>query len=209
MAISLSSSTFKSTATGRRTLKSTVPDWNTASGQVANIFTTKSYSISLSASNSLYYALESGTLPPGLSLNTSNGQITGTFTSGALSDYTTDYAYNFSVRAIGLSGSSVREFYINSNSIYVGRTCATAGEGGTASATVPSGYVIKRIDFVSYGTPNGSCGSYTVGGCHAGYNLNSAIGSTSFSLGANNAIFGDPCGGTPKRLYIQVSHGPA
>jgi len=84
--------------------------------------------------------------------------------------------------------------------------CGTASEGGTVTLTVPAGNYIRSIDFVSYGTPNGTCGAYTIGGCHATKDLSSYIGSTSLSVDANNSVFGDPCGGTAKRLYIQISY---
>ena len=211
MNTNFSTSTFTSVSTGRRSFNVVSPTWITSQGQLANIFTTKSYSISLEASNAFLYGLSSGSLPPGLSLNSDTGEISGTFTSGAVADYTANVTYNFSVRAVGVSGSSIRDFSINGNSIFVGATCATADENGTAAATVPSGYVIKRIDFLSYGTPNGSCGSFTYGGCHTGSlsNLNDRLGTNSFSRPATNEYWGDPCGGPPKRLYIQVSHGPA
>ena len=43
----------------------------------------------------------------------------------------------------------------------------TAGEGGTCADTAPAGYVFNRKDFSSYGTPNGSCGAFTISGCHS------------------------------------------
>lgn len=204
---SFSSSTFKSLTRNRGGFSVTLPTWNTAAGSLATVYTTKSYNLSVSATSTMYYAIDSGSLPTGMSLNQSTGQITGT--PSGIADYSQNQVYNFSIRAYGVFGSSARSFSITANSIYVGVTCATANEGGVASASVPSGYVIKRVDFISYGTPNGSCGAYTYGSCHAGYNGSAWVGNTSFSLSADNGVFGDPCGGVGKRLYIQVSHGPA
>ncbi len=70
--------------------------------------------------------------------------------------------------------------------------------------------MVTAVDFASYGTPNGSNGNYTIGGCHAansqtiveGY----ALGNNSFTIPATNSVFGDPCGGTAKRLYVTVSY---
>ncbi|MBK5213419.1 MAG: HYR domain-containing protein, partial [Flavobacteriaceae bacterium] len=86
---------------------------------------------------------------------------------------------------------------------------AEVGENQTLTITLPVGRVVTSVDFASYGTPNGSNGTYTIGSCHAsnsqtiveGY----ALGNNSFSIPATNAVFGDPCGGTVKRLYVTVS----
>ena len=89
--------------------------------------------------------------------------------------------------------------------------CGTANEGGTVTLTAPAGNVILSIDFASYGTPNGSCGSFTIGACHASTSVSvctaTFVGQTSASINATNAVFGDPCVGTGKRLYIQATYG--
>ena len=88
--------------------------------------------------------------------------------------------------------------------------CGTSPEGGTVTITAPPGSVIVSIDFASYGTPNGSCGSFTIGGCHSSNSVaivsTALLGLNSGSVDANNAIFGDPCGGTFKRLYVQATY---
>jgi hypothetical protein len=89
--------------------------------------------------------------------------------------------------------------------------CGQAAEGGTVTLTAPTGKVFTSIVFASYGTPNGSCGSYTVGACNATNSTTIVgpilIGSNSGTVGANNAVFGDPCVGTVKRLYIEAAYG--
>lgn len=89
--------------------------------------------------------------------------------------------------------------------------CSTVNEGQTLTLTAPGSNVFLSITFASYGTPNGSCGSFTIGGCHA---INSMllvqtafIGRNSASIGATNTVFGDPCGGTFKRLYVEAVYG--
>lgn len=86
--------------------------------------------------------------------------------------------------------------------------CGTANEGGSITLTAPAGNVFTSVSFASYGTPNGSCGSFTIGACNA---VNSKIivetaliGKNSATIAATNAVFDDPCGGTVKRLYIQA-----
>jgi hypothetical protein len=90
-----------------------------------------------------------------------------------------------------------------------GKICGTGNEGNNVTLTAPTGAVFTSIDFASYGTPNGSCGNFTIGNCNAG---NSVSVASSYLLGKNtgtvqalNSVFGDPCGGTVKRLYIQAS----
>ncbi|TCJ14349.1 HYR domain-containing protein [Flaviaesturariibacter flavus] len=94
-----------------------------------------------------------------------------------------------------------------------GTICGTAAENGTITLRAPAGTVIDRIDFASYGTPNGSCGNFTQGGCHA-FNSKSvveslALGRNTATISATNGVFGDPCGGTVKRLYIQAHYSSA
>jgi Ni,Fe-hydrogenase III small subunit len=91
-----------------------------------------------------------------------------------------------------------------------GTLCGIAGENGFITITAPVGAVIDRVDFASYGTPTGNCGSFALGGCNA---TNSktiieqlALNKNSFSVGANNGVFGDPCNGTVKNLRIQVHY---
>jgi hypothetical protein len=89
--------------------------------------------------------------------------------------------------------------------------CGNANEGGSVTLTAPPGNIILSINFASYGTPNGSCGSFTIGACHA---LTSAlvcsaafVGQNSATVNATNAVFGDPCVGTGKRLYVEATYG--
>ena len=95
---------------------------------------------------------------------------------------------------------------MNSN----GTICATGAENNNVVLQAPAGTVITGITFASYGTPNGSCGNFTIGGCHASNSMsvvsNMAVGQNSVTINANNNIFGDPCGGTVKRLYIQATY---
>lgn len=87
-----------------------------------------------------------------------------------------------------------------------------ANEGSDLSLTAPDGYIFSDVFFASYGTPNGSSGSWSISQCHAENSLSIArsyvIGNTSFSIPANNSIFGDPCGGSYKRLVVTVLYEP-
>ena len=86
--------------------------------------------------------------------------------------------------------------------------CGTAPEGGSVTLTAPAGKVFTTVTFASYGTPNGSCGSFTIGGCHASNSQSlvetALLNKNSATISATNGVFGDPCGGTVKRLYIEA-----
>jgi hypothetical protein len=73
--------------------------------------------------------------------------------------------------------------------------------------------VIRTVTYASYGTPNGSCGAFSNSSCHAPDSqalvASACIGLNSCSVPANNSVFGDPCFGTGKRLYIQATCGSA
>ncbi|GAA4314311.1 hypothetical protein GCM10023115_28610 [Pontixanthobacter gangjinensis] len=84
-------------------------------------------------------------------------------------------------------------------------------EGQMLSIALPAGQVVESVEFASYGTPTGSNGSYSIGTCHASNSKSIvesyALGKNSFSIPSNNSVFGDPCGGTRKRLYVAVKYG--
>ena len=73
---------------------SDAPAWQTAAGSLGSVGAGESMSFTVSATNATAYAVQSGSLPGGASLNTSTGAITGT-ESGATQDTT----YNFTIRA--------------------------------------------------------------------------------------------------------------
>lgn len=88
--------------------------------------------------------------------------------------------------------------------------CGMANEGGTVTLTAPPNNSFTSIQFASYGTPNGGCNSFTIGACHANNSLAivsaALLGQNSASISATNGVFGDPCNGTVKRLYIQATY---
>lgn len=190
-------------------------NWVTSSGQLdsgTTLYTTRSCTTSVQAtalfSESVVYSIVSSALPGGLSLNTATGAITGTISEGIVSDFTTNNNFSFTIRATGAQSgvSQNRDFNLLLNSYYVGYSCMSCNENGTASMTAPSGYTFTRVDFSSYGSPNGSCGSFTTSGCHTSPGI--GLPATSVSINANNGNYGDPCGGTFKRYYGQCSYSP-
>ncbi len=91
-----------------------------------------------------------------------------------------------------------------------GTICQTVLENGTLTMTAPAGAVFTDVIFASYGTPNGSCGSYTTSSCHASSSVAiveaAALGNGSFTIEAANDIFDDPCPGLPKRLTVEMEY---
>jgi hypothetical protein len=100
------------------------------------------------------------------------------------------------------------------NSYGVTYVCGTAQENQTLTITAPSGYKFTKVMFASYGTPNGSCGNFTINNtCHSSTSVSVVegylLGQTgTISIPATNVNFGDPCPGTEKRLYVQAMISP-
>lgn len=87
---------------------------------------------------------------------------------------------------------------------------ATANEGSNLSISAPGGGTFSRVVFASYGTPSGDDGLFAQGGCHATNSIQkvseSLLGLSSGSIASNNAVFGDPCGGTYKKLSVVLEY---
>ena len=90
---------------------SDVPAWTTAAGSLGTVDAAGSISFTVAATDATSYAVTSGSLPGGGSLNTSTGAITGT-ESGS-TDTTT---YNFTITATDAQGqTAARAFSITVN----------------------------------------------------------------------------------------------
>eukprot|EP00118_Oscarella_pearsei_P000204 m.4425 g.4425 ORF g.4425 m.4425 type:complete len:206 (+) comp10717_c0_seq1:209-826(+) len=67
---------------------------------------------------------------------------------------------------------------------------------------------ITKIDFASYGTPEGSCLNYKVGSCNAANSTQIVekycVGHNSCTVPATTPIFGDPCYKVVKQLVVQA-----
>jgi predicted outer membrane repeat protein len=94
-----------------------------------------------------------------------------------------------------------------------GTICGTVSENSSLTMTAPAGSVFTSIDFASYGTPTGSCDSFTTSTCHASNSQtildSAALGRDSFTINAGNGLFGDPCFGTYKLLKVQATYRTA
>lgn len=80
----------------------------------------------------------------------------------------------------------------------------TVGEGENLHYTAPTGMRIKEILFASYGTPD----SFQLSACNATSSITlvtNAVSNNVLDINADNGVFGDPCGGTYKRLSVVLS----
>ena len=78
----------------------------------------------------------------------------------------------------------------------------------------PEGFKLGEVLFASYGTPTGDCeNGFATSDCHYSTTV-SVIESymsdctTLLSVYPNNHVFGDPCGGTNKKLCVEIALEP-
>ena len=94
-----------------------------------------------------------------------------------------------------------------------GTLSGDVNEDGTLTLTAPAGCLFTAINFASYGTPTGTGGSYALGSCHATTSSSEVgkvlLGKNTGNILAVNRIFGDPCGGTRKRLAVTATYASA
>lgn len=166
-----------------------VPTWTTAAGALTDQVETAAVSETLVATDpdagtTITYALTSGSLPPGLSLNAATGAITGTAPSVGASGTT----YNFTVEASDDGGNtSSRSF-----SMFVASAAPVwATSSGTLTTQARTGSVSTSISATS--NPAAGTQTYTVssGSLPNGLSLNSSSG----------AITGTISSGTTKQTW--------
>ncbi|KAB2077077.1 hypothetical protein ES319_A06G079200v1 [Gossypium barbadense] len=74
----------------------------------------------------------------------------------------------------------------------------------------PPGQKISKINFASYGMPEGSCGNFREGSCHANKSYDAfqknCIGKQSCSVTVAPEVFGgDPCPGSRKKVSVEAA----
>ena len=93
----------------------------------------------------------------------------------------------------------------------MGTVFGEANENGTVTLNAPAGTYFTGVQFASWGTPTGTLGNYSIGSCHAANSSNVvaglAVGQTTVTIPANNATFGNPCGGVGKSLAVVLTYG--
>lgn len=160
------------------------PNWVTASGSLGSVFEGTSASFTVSATDpdtgAITYSVVSGSLPTGLSLNSSTGAITGTAPSVA-----SDTAYSFTIRATDAATNYAdRAFSITVLNNVAPSWVTPAGNLGTIYDRSRTGvtYTLQATDVqtVTYSIVSGSLPT--------GMSLNSSTGVIS---GTPNAVATD------------------
>ena len=146
--------------------------------------------------------------------NTSSNYFVETFTNSS-GDGQWDTPSNWASGSVPSSSTNVTISSgqsIEAGSDNAGTVSASAGENQTLSITAPSGLTFTSVDFASYGNATSDGANFVIGPCHAtnsesiveGYLLENT--GTIF-IPASNDVFGDPCVGTVKRLYVKATYG--
>ena len=118
-------------------ISNAAPIWSTESGSLGTFNKNTSISVSVSAtdvSDSVSYNLASGSLPSGVTLNSSTGVISGT-----LPNISTDTVYTFIINASDGINNVPRTFSITSRPLVAIEYLVVAGGGGGGGITVGGG----------------------------------------------------------------------
>ena len=142
----------------------TSPTWNTASGSLGSFNNYDTVNVSATATDAegdtITYSVQTGSLPSGLSLNSSTGAITGTL--GGVGSSTTT---NFTLRATANSKTADRAFSITNAGVGANAFSYT---GSTQTWTKPTG--LTSVTAYVWGAGGGGGGnSAGVSGGSGGY----------------------------------------
>jgi len=201
------------------------PTWTTAAGTLGTSYETAAISNSLTATGdpTISYSLYSGTLPPGSSLNSSTGLLSGT--SQATASSTT---YNFTIRATdGQNQDTDRAFSItispdvvswsspadnSSTSVYEYATItpvtlaasSAAGKSITYTAnTLPTGLTISG-NTIS-GTPTVVANTFTQVTANSANTFRTATKNISFIVNPDVVTWSSPADGTSTSLFADTA----
>ncbi|KAJ9178139.1 hypothetical protein P3X46_010048 [Hevea brasiliensis] len=116
----------------------------------------------------------------------------------------------FAIRKVGSLCSHVSESHPLPVDMWNTDSEALKKSGPILSLECPHpNQVISSIKFASFGTPHGTCGTFSHGQCSSSSALSivqkACVGSKSCSIGVSINTFGDPCRGVKKSLAVEVS----
>lgn len=142
------------------------PAWSTASGSLGSFTRGSSVSVSVLAtdadSDAITYSVASGTLPTGLSLNSSTGAITGTAPNVA-----SDTTNTFTLRATANGVSVDREFSITTTLTFTARVLIVGGgasghaghsSGGDGGQVIDTNITLRLGSSTVFNVGNGGAG---------------------------------------------------
>ena len=179
------------------------PIWSTASGSLGTFSEGDSVSLSVGAtdpeSSTVSYSLSSGSLPGGLSLNSSTGVI-----SGVPSEISTNTTYSFTLNASDGANTSLRQFSISiSNDAPIWSTASTLNSF-SKSIAYSTTVLANDANSVTYAIQSGSLPT--------GLSLSSAgviSGTASTSINASFTVRATNAGGqSADRAFTMANNGP-
>ena len=136
------------------------PTWSTASGNILNVFdSARAVTVTVTASDadgSVTYSIPTGTLPSGLSLNTSSGTISGTATAVG-----SDTTSSFTMRATDSAGNYVDGAF--SITVYSPKVVSFTATG-SSSWTVPTNLTSVQLLVVAGAGAGGASTGFETGG---------------------------------------------
>tara|TARA_A100000171_G_C2118998_1_gene139600 strand:- start:41 stop:1618 length:1578 start_codon:yes stop_codon:yes gene_type:complete len=171
------------------------PQWQTAAGSLGTFNHTARTGLNMSTSatdpdgSTVSYAIQSGSIPAGLSLNTSTGAITGDAT--AVGSHTTS---SFTLRATSGGKTADRAFSITINAPQTTKTTYDFVSAAMQTFSIPAG--TTSVDFAMWGAGSGLSGSAMegTGGFGSGTidttglsNLYLVVGQSGFGAGGRQA----------------------
>jgi hypothetical protein len=171
-----------------------VPTWSTSAGSLGSVNTSTSvnFTVAATSDSTVSYSVTSGSLPSGVSLNSSTGEITGTAPSLG-----TSTTYNFTIRATDSENQDTdRNFSITISVAIAIDYLIVAGGGGTANGGGGGGGgggYLTTIGSSQYSASPGTPYAIVVGG---GGGVGAQGGnSTAFGLTAYGGGIGGTTGG--------------
>jgi len=161
-----------------------VPTWSTASGSISTTYELTSFTgnvttLSASSNSTVYYLVNSGSLPPGATLNANTGVISGN--TGAIGSQT---AYNFVIEAKDQENQgTLRNFSITVNPDVV--TWSSPADGTTVTA-YEYGSISQALNATS---ATGRSVAYTANTLPTGVSISgNTISGTPSVVGTNNSL---------------------
>ena len=160
-----------------------VPTWSTSAGSLGSVSTAGSvnFTVAATSDSTVSYSVTSGSLPSGVSLNSSTGVISGT--APAVGSSTT---YNFTIRATDSENQDTdRNFSISVTAAISVEYLVVAGGGGGGGSGSENGYV---------GAGGGGAGGLLSGSVTispgVAYTVTVGAGGPGGSAGSHNTSYG-------------------
>ena len=196
-----------------------------AAAQVDNGSTASCGIASLTVSPSTFSCANVGTNSVTLTVTDVNGNVSTTPAVVTVQDVVapTAVAQNITVKLDANGQATISAAQLNNGSfdncgpVSVGvqkqgtvAVLSQASENNILTLKAPAGALFTAVTFASYGTPYAMGNTFMQGSCHASSSQSQVeayvLNQNTASIPATNAVFGDPCVGTYKRLAVQATY---